>query len=221
LEGRSPGVNYLSYGIVACETFRKEIDALTDGDTDLAYKEYVEIGLHEYPEELKKMIVEKVNSLKGRVDAVFLGYGICQSLKGITSKLIIPTVMLEAEDCVGTFLTMPEYDKERKKCAGTWYATPAFAEMGADYFERDLRKSKDLDPAQFDINWYLAALFDGYSRCLYVHSGLGDREYYESKAKEFSDRLKLTFESRDGTLVMLIDALNQTKSLAANTNDNA
>lgn len=209
----------MSYGIVACETFRREIDALTKGDPDLAYKEYVEIGLHEYPEELKKTIVEKVNSLKGRVDAVFLGYGICQSLKGITNELSIPTVMLEAEDCVGTFLTMPEYDKERKKCAGTWYATPAFAEMGVDYFERDLRKSKDLDPAQFDIEWYLNALFDGYSRCLYVHSGLGDRDYFESKARKFSDRLKLIFESRDGTLVVLIDALTQTKSLAAKINN--
>jgi len=43
---------------------------LLDGkDDDVAFKEYLEFGLHEYPEELKRAVVEKVNSLKGRVDA--------------------------------------------------------------------------------------------------------------------------------------------------------
>jgi hypothetical protein len=211
----------LSYGIVACETFRKELDSLTEGDSNLAYIEYVEIGLHEYPEELKQMIVGKVNSLKGRVDAVFLCYGHCQSLKDITSELSIPTVTLDVEDCVGAFLTMPEYDKERMKCAGTWYATPAFAEMGVDYFERDLRKAAaNMDTDQFDIDWYLKALFEAYSRCLYVHSGVGDRERLESLARDFSDRLKLRFESRDGTLVILIDALNRARSLAVEVRSN-
>lgn len=72
-------------GIVACEIFKKEIEKLTEGDPDIAHREYLEFGLHLNSAKLKSKVSERVNALKGRVDAVFLGYGICQSLTGITS----------------------------------------------------------------------------------------------------------------------------------------
>jgi hypothetical protein len=114
-------------GIVARETFRRELDLVTEGDPDIAYKEYLEWGLHEYPEELRRAIVDKVNSLRGKVDAVLLGYGVCQSLREIEKQLIVPTVKLEAEDCVGALITQTEYDRERRKCAGTLFAIPFVA----------------------------------------------------------------------------------------------
>ena len=210
-------------GVVACETFKQEIEYLLDGkDDDVAFKEYLEFGLHEYPEELKRVVVEKVNSLKGRVDAVFLGYGICQSLKGITSKMEVPTVMLAEDDCVGVLITSEEYEKERKKCAGTWYATPFFCEMGESWFDKKLNKelgeeqAKALEAQGYDTMWFLHQLFDGYSRALFIDTRVGDREYFESLSKRFAAKLNLKHECREGTLDVLREGLRRTRELANN-----
>lgn len=210
-------------GVVACETFKREIECLLEGqDEDVAFKEYMEFGLHEYPEELKRAVVEKVNSLKGKVDAVFLGYGICQSLKGITSKMEVPTVMLEEDDCVGVLITSGEYEKERKKCAGTWYATPFFCEKGETWFDKKLNKelgeeqAKALEAQGYDTMWFLHQLFDGYSRALFIDTRVGDREYFETLSKSFAAKLNLKHECRDGTLDVLREGLRRTRELAKN-----
>jgi hypothetical protein len=187
----------MKIAIIACESFKREMDHLVQNDSDIVHKEYLEFGLHEYPQELKAKVIEKVNQLEGQVDAVLLGYGTCQSLKDVHMQMRVPTIMFEEDDCVGVFLTSPEYEKERKKCTGTWFATPYFSEMGTEWF-------KDV----------LKLLFDGYSRCLYVHTGVGDREYFEAHAKMFADELGLRTESRDGTISRLEDAIKRTKELA-------
>jgi hypothetical protein len=208
-------------GVVACETFKQEIEHLLQGqDGDVAYKEYLEFGLHEYPEELKRAVVDKVNSLKGRVDAVFLGYGICQSLKGITSRMEVPTVMLDADDCIGALITSDEYERERKKCAGTWYATPFFCEKGESWFEKKLihdlgeEQARALEEQGYDNMWFLRQLFNGYSRALFIDTKVGEREYFEALSRRFADKLNLRHESRDGTLEVLREGLRKTRALA-------
>ncbi len=205
-------------GIIACETFKREIDLLTEGDSDIVHKEYLEFRLHEYPEELKKAVVDKVDALAGRVDAVFLGYGICQSLKGITERIRVPTIMMEEDDCVGVLLTTSEYERERKICAGTFFTTPAFAEMGVDWFEKDMRKKiPNYEELGIDAQWFLERLFEGYSRTLFIDTGIGDVDRYEVLSKKFADQLKLRHEKRKGTLSILSEALARTKALAADS----
>jgi len=208
-------------GIVACETFKMEMENILEGDAeDVAFKEYLEFGLHEYPEELKKAVVEKVNSLEGRVDAVYLVYGICQSLKGITTRMKLPTVMLEVDDCIGALITSEEYERERKKCAGTWYATPFFCEKGESWFDKKLLKDlgeeqvKALEEQGYDSMWFLNQLFNGYSRALFIDTKVGDGQYFEALSKKFADKLNLRHESRDGTLEILRDGLRRTRQLA-------
>ncbi|MCK7510436.1 MAG: hypothetical protein MZV70_44555 [Desulfobacterales bacterium] len=53
-------------GVVACESFRKEMDLLTEGDPDIVHKEYLEFGLHSYPQDLKRAVVEHVNASAGK-----------------------------------------------------------------------------------------------------------------------------------------------------------
>jgi hypothetical protein len=207
-------------GIIACETFRRELEMLVQGDEDIAHKEYLEFGLHEYPEELKKAVVDKVNSLEGKVDAVFLGYGICQSLKDITKKMRVPTVQLKEDDCIGALITSEEYERERKVCAGTMFHTPAFCEMGEAWFEKDMQKKmteeqlKEFHEQGYDTMWFLRTLFNGYSRTLFIDTGVGDREHYLALSREFAAKLDMRHESRDGTLEVIKDALRRTKELA-------
>ena len=91
--------------VIACETFRQELDKVLGDDPDIIYKEYVEFGLHEYPKELRAALIEKVNAWEGRADVVLLGYGTCQSLKDIENELKVPTFKLPADDCIGVLLT--------------------------------------------------------------------------------------------------------------------
>jgi hypothetical protein len=205
-------------GIVACETFERGLEHLTRDDADIVHKEYLEFGLHEYPEELKKKVVEKVNSLEGKVDAVLLGYGICNSLKDITAKMKVPTVQLVGDDCIGVQITPEGYDRERKKCAGTVYHTPYFAKMNREWTEKKLRSEMpNYEELGIDVDWYLARLFDGYSRVLFIDDGLGEKEKFLELSRTFAAELELKHECTEGTLSLLEAGLARTKELALST----
>lgn len=203
---------------MACESFRKEMDLITEGDPDIVHKEYLEFGLHSYPQDLKRAVVEHVNALAGKVDAVFLGFGTCNSLKDVCKELVVPTVTIEADDCVGALLTNEEYAREKKICAGTLFAIPFVSEMGTEYFEKELySKMPNYQELGVDAQWFLDMLFGGYSRVLLVDTGVGDHEDLRSRSMEMADRLKLRYEERQGTLQGLRDCLQRTKTLAGHS----
>jgi hypothetical protein len=207
----------MKIGIIACESFKKELDFLTQNNPNIVYKEYLEFGLHGYPQDLKRTVVEKVNSLQGKVDAVLLGYGICNSLREITGELKVPTVRLDGDDCIGVILTSSEYEKERKKCAGTFYMTPYFAERGLGLEEMKsefAEKIPNYEELGIDLKWYLDRMFDGYSRVLYVDDGLGDSERLITLSKQTANELNLDHQCRMGTLSVLIDGLARVYELA-------
>ena len=202
-------------GIIACETFHRDLDYIIVGDTDIVYKEYLEFGLHEWPENLKKAVIDKVNGLEGKVDAVLLGYGICNSLKDVTKVMRVPTVQLVGDDCIGVMLTQEEYDRERKKCAGTMYHTPYFAEMNKEWFEKKLRMElPNFEELGISVDWFLEKMFEGYSRVLFIDDGLGGIEKSMELSRRFAADLKLKHECRNGTLAMLKDGLARTRELA-------
>ncbi|MBM5805640.1 MAG: DUF1638 domain-containing protein [Candidatus Verstraetearchaeota archaeon] len=216
---RSAGGVNIRVGIVACEIFKKEIEHLTEGDPDIVYREYLEFALHLNSANLREKVSEKVNALKGKVDAVFLGYGICQSLTGITSQLQVPTAMLQVDDCIGAFLTPPEYEREKKICTGTWFMSPGWAELGWDGVVKELRLDLDrLKARGYDSAYFMRKLFSGYSRCLFIDTGVPDRERYEALSKGFAQRLNLRHDCRSCTLVLLENALREAKGLAERSN---
>ena len=202
-------------GIIACEAFKEELELLVEGDRDIVHKEYLEFHLHEHPLELRAAVIGKVNDLEGKADAVFLAYGICQSLRDVIDELRVPTATLEEDDCVGVLLTAEGYANERKACTGTFYAIPYFASKGLAWFEDDLReKMPDHEELGLGFRWYMDQLFDGYSRCLLIDTGAGDLEVCEATSREFADYLGLKHESRSGTLERLRDGLARARSLA-------
>ena len=189
------------------------MELLIQGDPDVVCKEYLDFGLHVNPENMKKVIIEKVNALEGKVDSVFLGYGVCQSLSGVTKQFRMPVAMLEVDDCIAALLTPPGYERERKKCAGTWYNTPFFSEAGM----LRLMKEFHLDEPKFqkyDKMWFIRKMFSGYSRCLYIDTGVGETERREALSKAFAEELNLRHEATSGTVSMLREGLMRAKALA-------
>jgi len=149
------------------------------------------------------------------VDAVFLGYGICQSLTGITSQLEVPTAMLQADDCIGAFLTPSDYEREKRVCAGTWFLSPGWAELGWDGVVKELRLDLDrLKARGYDSTYFMRKLFEGYSRCLFIDTGVPEREKYEALSLDFAQKLNLRLDCRSCTLALLENALRDAKELA-------
>lgn len=200
-------------GIVACDILKREIDKITLDDPDIVHKEYLEFGLHTYPEKLKFTVMDKVNSLEGKVDAVFLGYAICQSLKGVINELRVPAVMLEGDDCIATFLTPMGYAEEKRKCTGTWFNTPGWADLGIKGCIKELHLDSAMDQG-YEPMYFMRMMFTGYSRCLFIDTGVEDKEHYESLSKDFAREMELRHESRDCSLDLLVEALESAKRLA-------
>jgi hypothetical protein len=201
-------------GIIACEALKSEIELLSADDADIVYREYVKFGMHDYPKKLKGALIEKVNSLEGKVDSVFLGYGYCQSLEGIIKELRIPTVIMEAEDCISILMTPPVREEECRKCAGTFFATPFFSQNFVELMTMDLHLEK-LKDKKYDEMWFIKKFFEGYSRCMYVDTGIGNREKHEDSAKGIAKLLNLQYESRDGTLMIVSESIKRAKALAS------
>ena len=80
----------LRIGILGCDAIRNEIEIVTANDPDVVYREYLEFGLHLHPDDLKNMIIKKLESLPVDVDALFLGYGYCQALKDVPKIANVP-----------------------------------------------------------------------------------------------------------------------------------
>jgi hypothetical protein len=108
-----------------------ELDRLLQNMPEVTEVIYLEVALHCYPQKMKEAIKEQVASIKDKIDILFLGYGYCQSLKGIEDELDITAVMPQMDDCIQILLTPQKYASEIRKEVGTWFITPGWAEAGA------------------------------------------------------------------------------------------
>lgn len=203
-------------GIIACDIWKREIDAVVGNDPDIVHKEYLEFALHVDSAKLKSTVIERVNSLEGKVDAVFLGYAICQSLKGVKEELRVPTVMLDADDCIGALLSPLRYAEEKRKVTGTWFNTSGWAEMGLKGVIKELRLDSAIAQG-YEPMYFVKILFEGYSRCLYIDTGVAEGEHFQGLSEEFSQQLGLRHECTSCGLEALIKAWEDTKALAQRT----
>ena len=203
----------MKIGLVACDIFEPEFEHLIKDDPDFVHKEYVEFALHAYPDDMREKLVEKVSALKGKVDAVLLGYAVCQSLGGFTDAVDVPTVMFEGDDCICVFLGAKEYTNEKKICAGTWFSSPGWAREGVPGLIKELHLDsfEGVDPMVF-----MDMMFDSYERCLYIDTGVKDEKgEYLAKSKDFADQLKLRHDERGCDLTAFENAIKKVKELAA------
>jgi hypothetical protein len=204
----------MKIGIVACDIFKQEIDHLTSGDQDIAHKEYLEFALHVNAEEMRQKVIEKVDALAGTVDAVFIGYATCQKLAGLPQEVKVPAVMLDGDDCISVFIGPVEYAREKGICTGTWFSTPGWAELGMTAVIKELHLDSMVDQG-YDPMFFVDMIFDAYRRCLYIDTGIGDRERCEAMSRKFAEQLKLPHDSRQGTVDRLAEGIRKAKELAA------
>jgi Protein of unknown function (DUF1638) len=199
--------------ILGCDAIRDEIEEVTRDDPDIVHREYLDFGLHIYTTELMNKIQERLDTMEGQFDAVFLGYAYCQTLKGMPAKVKVPLVMLEYEDCISAMLSEEEYRREKKSGGITWFYPAGWARNGPEglvkLFKLDSMKEQGYEPL-----FFMKMMFDGFTRVLFIDTGAGDIPGSESKSKELACMLCMKHERREGSVQAIREAIARTKELA-------
>jgi hypothetical protein len=199
--------------ILGCDAIKEEIEKVTKDDPDIVYREYLDFGLHINTEELERKIRERLEEMEGMYDAVFLGYGHCQTLKGLPAKVKVPIVMLEYEDCIAAMLPGDEYHREKKSGGITWFYPSGWARNGPEglvkLFKLDSMESEGYEPVYF-----MKLMFDGFTRVLFIDTGAGDIEGSERKSQRLACMLCMKHDRREGTIDAIREAVVRTKELA-------
>lgn len=202
--------------VIACDMIKREIAALIENDPDITEVVYLEAALHIHPERMRDVIVEQINALEGKVDAVFLGYGYCQSLKGIEELVNVPTVLPPYDDCIMFMLTSERYRAEIEHEVGTWFMSPGWAEVSAQMVIKELKLERAArygrDPMEM-----AKRLFTHYRRGLFFNTGIAEAELgpYREKAQKFCEDFGLAYEETEvPASPILAEQLERTKRLA-------
>lgn len=98
----TPAHELRPFGLLACDVFRDEIETL--GAPDIV--EYLPMGLHDQPGELRRQINEAVLRLEKQADlrAIVLAYALCgNGLVGVRANRL-PLVLPRAHDCIAIML---------------------------------------------------------------------------------------------------------------------
>ncbi|WP_400260360.1 DUF1638 domain-containing protein [Candidatus Methanomassiliicoccus intestinalis] len=201
-------------GVVACDILKKEIEHLLGDDPDFVRKEYLEFSLHVYPEEMKAKILEVIDDVKKEVDGILIGYAICQALENFTDELDIPAVMIEGVDCIEAVLGPEEYKNEKKKCTGTWFSTPGWAETGKEGLIKEMHLDAMADEG-YPADFFLDVIFESYSRCLYIDTGIEGNENYQALSEKFAEELGFQHECRKGSIEGIGKAIQELKTKVA------
>lgn len=204
-------------GILGCDAIRNEIEIVTANDPDVVYREYLEFGLHLHPDDLKSTILRKLESLPVELDALFLGYGHCQALKDVPQMSSVPVVMLDFEDCIAALITTERYHHEKNNGGITWFYPAGWAVNGMPgiikLFNLDCKAVEGYAP-----EYFLKMMFDGFSRCLFIDTGIECAEQCRKNSEDFARTLGLRHGSLEGSLDLIREAWAKAKVKASEAN---
>ena len=108
--------------LIACEVFRPELERLTRAMRNAPEVTYLEQGLHDTPDELRRRVQQAVDALEAKGETViFLAYGLCgRGLTGVTghtATLILPRV----HDCIPVLLGATQEQANESSLGGGTY----------------------------------------------------------------------------------------------------
>ncbi|MBS3909988.1 MAG: DUF1638 domain-containing protein [Actinobacteria bacterium] len=203
----------MKLGVIACDMIKREFDILLEKTPEVEKVVYLQAALHIYPEKMKQEIKNHIDLIKDEVDVVFLGYGYCQSLKGIEHEVDIPVVLPQYDDCISMLLTPERYGEEVKKEVGTWFMTPGWAEIGAHMVIKELKLDRAVRHGKDPLEM-AKRLFTHYRRGLYIDTGVGDNDHFLAKAEQFCGDFNLTLETTVADSKILQEELAKCKLVA-------
>jgi hypothetical protein len=182
--------------IIACEVMKNELLQIKKEDnTDI---EFISLGLHLYPDKLRKELQKILDALVG-YSRVVLAFGLCGgAAKDLKAKDFILTVP-RVHDCLPVlFGSVAAYENARKEEAGTFYLTCGWLngeKTILSEYERTCGKFGE-KKAQSIIK----RTYDSYKRILFVKTGNTEEESYLKKSYQVAALLNLKHEITEGNL---------------------
>jgi len=193
---------------------QRELTRALEGVPHVTSVVWMEAAKHIHPPRLKEAVAEQINAMKDDVDVIFLGYGHCNSLKGIDAEFDTPIVQPQMDDCIAILLTPERYAEELRSEVGTWFMTPGWAELGGEMVMKELHMDRFADMG-VDPEEMARELFAHYTRGLYIDTGVGDNERFLEMAgetcKTFND---IRLETTVSTSTVLEDHLARCVEIA-------
>lgn len=194
--------------VIACDVFRAELEFLRDKHDLPVRLEFLEQGLHESPDALRRelqAVIDRYEAAENPPQELLLAYGLCgRGLSGITSG-IVPLVIPRVHDCIPLLLGVAQdASGEMSQSGGTYWFSPGWLSCSQVSFirQREVRRTEYEQKFGKDNADYLMELEGSWlssytSACLIRWKEFGDM--YVNDARAVADDAGLPYREQDGT----------------------
>ena len=118
-----------TYALIACDVFQEELSALGGENPPWQRIDYLEMGLHDRPDDLRRQIQARITGIEADpgIHTIVLAYGLCgNGLLRIRAGRC-PLVLPRAHDCISILLGGPEpHNKILQANPGTYFYSPGW-----------------------------------------------------------------------------------------------
>lgn len=183
--------------VIACKTIMNELNMVMK-EVDCNYPIlWIDSGLHNYPELLRKRLQEELNHISN-VQQVLLAFGFCgNALLGITApnyRLIFPRV----DDCITLLLGSYQKRKEISNEMGTYFLTKGWLEYETNIWVEYQDAVKKYGRKKADKIFKI--MLQHYERLAVVETGAYPIDEFLEKTKLIADEFQLIHEVIPGEL---------------------
>ncbi len=181
--------------VIACATVLEEM--LPFLPADIPY-EVMDFGLHLRPQELKRVLQEKIDEASQQAEVILLGYGLC-SMAVVGLRATVATIVTSrSDDCIGIFLgSCDAYRQQASKEPGTYYLTKGWIEVGDSPFSEHEKLVEKYGEAK--AMRMMRLTLKNYTRLAFINTGDYDLERYRDYARRNSEKFDLCYEEIDGS----------------------
>jgi hypothetical protein len=204
-------------GLIACRVFEDEIALHGRGLPRFVETRFLEVGLHDRPQELRRTLQLEIDRMdaRGGLDVIVLAYALCglgtAGLRAGTVPLVIP----RAHDCITVFMGCKNrFACQQAACPDSYYFTPGWMKAKrTPGFERleSLREelSKKFEPE--DVEYLLEAEVANWAqhgRAVFLDLGTRGADSRAEEAEASARELGWKFERLPGDPALLKDLLS-------------
>ena len=186
--------------LIACRTISNEVEqALGEVNSNIPVK-WVESGLHNYPDDLRRKLQEEINCLTS-YENILMAFGSCgNSLIGLTSPksyIIVPKV----DDCISLLLGSYKQRQDYSREMGTYFLTQGWLE-----YENNISKEYEHCLKRYGeqrATKILKIMLENYQRLMVIDTGAFCLKDCLKKSVSLAEKLGLEHQVKKGSLKLL------------------
>ncbi len=191
--------------ILACSTLRQELELVMEKISCKYPVEWVDSGLHVFPDKLKKEVHRKLCELDPKYTTVLLLFGFCGNsmvdIEAYNRTLVLPL----AADCIPIFLGS---NKAREEAGiDTYFYTSGYLNYEANMvseFKHAIEKY-----GKKRASYFIRTMMAHYKRLAVIDTGAFDVEEVIDKIKDLSIELDIPTIVLEGNLIMIENLLSK------------